>query len=157
MAGDTLPFAKIQDPRVGETANVVVRLALIGPLRVINPGDHRSVTEEVHLYILNVSQGGLESGIFDVGKKSLLIAEFAVPLGIDKAARHQRIESSRVSVHLRFIPEALEDQQLALAWIGLLGGQCDRAERDQKTAADGTNHGLTRFASIPLEANLGKR
>ena len=66
---------------------------------------------------------GFETRVFDVGKKSLLVAEFAVPLGVHEPARNQGVERRRIAVDLRFIPQALQNQQFAFAWIGLLGGQ----------------------------------
>ena len=95
---------------------------------MINTRDHRGVAKEIHLDVLNVEGSGFETRIFDVGKKFLLVAEFAVPFGIHKPAGNQGLESRRIAVDLSLIPQVLQNQQLALAWIGLLGGQCDRTQ-----------------------------
>lgn len=120
MTGYTLPLAHIKNPRVSESSDVIVSLPLIGSLRVIDAGHHGRITEEVHLYILNIRESRLESGILDIGKEALFIAEFAIPFGIDEAAGDEGVQSCRVAIYLGFIPQALKNQQFAFARIGLL-------------------------------------
>ena len=92
MAGNALPFSQIEDPGIGEAADVVVRLAFVGPLRVIDAGDHRGIAEEIYLHVGDMRQSRLEEGILDISQESLLVAEFAVPLGVDKATGDQCLE-----------------------------------------------------------------
>src|SRR3984893_16174750 len=128
---------------------MVIRLALRTALRVIDTGDDRSVAEEIHFDILNIERGRFEPRILDVSQKFLLVAEFAVPFGIHKPAGNQSLKSRRIAVDLSFIPQTLQDEQLAFAWIGLLGGQSDRAHSQQNTAAKVAHFLLTMFAGIP--------
>ena len=121
---------EVHHPGIGEASNVVVGLALIGSRRVVDAGNFGGIPEEIHLYVLNVGQGRLEAGIFDIGQESLLVAHFTVPLRIDETAGNQGIEGGRIAIHLSLIPQALEHHQFALARIGLLRGQCDRAEEE---------------------------
>lgn len=86
MAGDALPFAEVQHPRVGETPHVVIWFALIRTLRVINSRNYRGIAKKIHFHILDVGQGRLEMRVFDIGKKFLLVAEFAVVFSVDKPA-----------------------------------------------------------------------
>ena len=140
MAGDALPLAHVEYPGIGEAADMIVWLALVRTSGVINAGDHSGITEEVHFDVLNVGQGGLEEWIFDVGKKFLFITDLAVIFGIHEAAGNKLIESGRIAMDLRFIPEMLQDDEFAFARIGLLGGHYDGAQGKQKTAADVTSH-----------------
>lgn len=127
MAGNALPLAKVEDPGIGEAADVIVGLTVIGALRVIDPGDHCGIAEEIHFDVLNVGQGRFEKRVFDVGKKSLLIAEFAIPLGVDEAAGNQRVEGRGVPVHLGFVPQPFQHEKFAFPRIGVLrGGYLDR-------------------------------
>ena len=121
---------------------MIIRLALVATLRVINTRHHGGVAKEVHLDVLNVEGGGFETRIFNIGKKFLFIREFAVPLGIHKPTGDQSLKGSRIAVDLGLIPHVLQHPQLALAEVDLLGSQCDRAQGQQKTATDGTNHFL---------------
>ena len=122
MAGDALPLSHIENPGIGEASRVVVRLAFVSPLRVIHTGNDGGVAKEIHFHVRNIGQRRLEKGIFDIGKKFLLVAEVAVPFRVDEAAGYQRIEGSGIAMHLSLVPHAFQDQQLALARIGLLGG-----------------------------------
>ena len=92
MRGHAHPPAILIHPGIGEAADVVVRLAFIGPLRVIDAGDHRGIAEEIHLHVGDMRQSRLEEGILDVCQKSLLVSEFAIPLGVDEATGDQRVE-----------------------------------------------------------------
>jgi hypothetical protein len=139
MAGHTLPLAEVEYPRIGESSHVVVLFALIRTLRVINPGDHGHITEKIHLYFLNICQGGLEPRVFDVGQESLLVANFAIPLSVHKTARNKGIERGGIAVNLRFIPQPLEDEQFALARIRLLG-ESERAENQENRTTESANH-----------------
>lgn len=122
MAGDALPFAEIEYPGIGKTANVIVRLALISSLCVINAGHHCSVSEEVDLHILHIGAGGFVAGIFDIGEELLLVADSSVPFRVDEAAGNQGIERGGVAVDLSLVPQALEDHDFAFARISILGG-----------------------------------
>src|ERR1035437_2865812 len=152
MAGDALPLANFQNPRVREASDVVIRLALIRALSVIDTCDHRRVAKKVRLDVVDVGGGWLEARSFDIGKKSLLVAQFAVPFGVHEPARKQGLEGSRIAVDLSHIPQALQNQQLALAWIGLLGGHSDRAQGQQKTATEIANH----FLNAPRHTHVGR-
>jgi hypothetical protein len=51
VAGDALPLAHIEDPRIGEAADVIVRLAFIRSLCVVDSGDHRRISKKIHFHI----------------------------------------------------------------------------------------------------------
>ena len=104
MTRDALPLPEIQNPRIGETSDVIVRLPLVGALRVINPGDDSDITEKIHLYILNICQFWLEVRIFDISQKALLVADLAIVLGVYKAAGDQRVKGRGVPVDLGLVP-----------------------------------------------------
>lgn len=140
VAGNALPLAKVEYPGIGETSYVVIRLALVGALRVIDAGNHRGIAKEIHFYVLDIGGGRSEERISDISQKLLLIAEFSVVLGIDEPARNQSIQSSRIALDLRFIPQMLKNQQLALARIGLLSRQAGAAESYQTAAKGSANH-----------------
>src|ERR1700686_1079423 len=129
MAGNTLPLAKILNPRIRETSDVVVHLPLVSALRMIDTCDHRSLAKEIHLDVLDVQGSGLETRVFDIGKKFLFVGKLAIPFGIHKPDGNQPLKRSRIAIDLRLIPQMLQNQQIALAWIGLLGGPSDRAQR----------------------------
>src|SRR5277367_5755068 len=95
VASHALPLARIQDPGIGEASDMVVRLALVGALGVIDARHYGGIAKEVHFDFLDVEGGGLESRVSDVGEKFLLVAHFAVPLGVHKPARNQGLEGSR--------------------------------------------------------------
>src|SRR5579863_2969623 len=143
MAGDTLPFSEVEDPGIGKAAHMIVGLAPVSSRRVINPGDYRRVAEEIHFNVLNIGKRRLEEGIFNVGKESLLVAEFAIPLGVDEAAGNQRVEGRGIAIHLGLVPQAFQNQKLALARIGLLSSDHSDGGKNQKTA-DGADHARTR-------------
>src|SRR5579859_4895025 len=111
MAGDALPLPHVEYPGIGEAADMIEGLALVRTSGVIDAGDHSGITEEVHLDVLNVGQGGLEERIFDIGKKFLFIANVAVILGIHKTTGNERVQSSRVAVHLSLVPQVLQNQE----------------------------------------------
>ena len=121
MAGYTLPTAGVVNPGVSEAAHMIVGFAAIRTLHMICASDYCRIPEEVHLHVLDVGQGGLKLRIFDINEESLLVTYFAIPLCIYETAGNQGIEGGRVPVDLRFIPEALENQQFRFPWIGLLG------------------------------------
>lgn len=121
MAGHALPLAHIHYPSISEAPNVIVRLALIRTSGVIHTRYNGRVAEEVHLHVLDVGLRRLEPGISNVDQEFRLVAHLPVPLCIDKSAGDERVQCRRIAVHLSFIPQALQDQDLALARIGLLG------------------------------------
>jgi len=125
VAGDALPLAQIQHPSVCKAANVVIRLALIRALRVVDAGNDGGISEEIHLHFLDVRHTRLETWIFDICQKLLLVADLSIPLRVDEPARHQRVQCSGIPADLRFIPQAFENQELAFARIGLLGRHHD--------------------------------
>ena len=156
VAGNALPLAHVEDPCVGKAAAVIIRLALIRTRSMIRAGNHRCVAKEVHLDVGNGCSSGFEKRVFDVGQKLLLVADFAIVLGIDEAARNQLIEGLRVAINLRLIPQTLQDQQLAFTRIGLLRDHGRGAEKQQKTATDGASlavecHGPYTSPSSPRE------
>lgn len=120
MACDALPLADVKNPCIGEASEMLVGLALVSALRVIGAGHDRSVSEEIHFDFLDCRNRRFEAWISDVRKKLLLVADFPVPLGIHEPARNQSIEGRRIAIHLGFIPQTLENQDFALAWVGLL-------------------------------------
>ena len=120
MAGDALPLALVHHPRIGKPSHVIVRFALIRALGMVDAGDDGSVPEEVHLQILNVGLGRLESRVPDIGQELLLIADLSVPLSVDEATGDQRIQRRGIPIDLRFIPQALKDCEFTLTRIGLL-------------------------------------
>jgi hypothetical protein len=122
MAGNALPLAKVLNPSIGEAPDMVIRLALVPALSAIDTRNYGSVAKEVHLDVVDVNDSGFETRVFDLGKKFLFVGQFAVPFSIHKPARNQGLEGGRIAVDLSFVPQMLKNQQLALAWIGLLGG-----------------------------------
>src|ERR1700722_4772247 len=120
MAGQALPLTKVLNPGIGEASHMVVRLPLKGALRVIDTRDHRGLSKEIHFDVLDGEESRFEMWVFDLGKKFLFIGELAVPFGIHKPARNQGLEGSRIPVHLSLIPQAFQNQQMVLTWIGLL-------------------------------------
>lgn len=152
MAGNALPLAHVEDPGVGEAAEMIVGLAVIRSLRVINTGHHGHIAEEIHFDVLNIRQRRLEQRVFDVGEESLLVADFTVPLGVDEAAGDQGVEGRRIPVHLGFVPQALQNQQFAFPRIGLLSGHSDRGEKQE--TADVADHARTRSPASPRAANV---
>lgn len=126
MAGDALPPVQVQNPGVGEASDVFIRLTLIRTLGVVDARYNRGIAKEIHFDVLDIEGCGSESRVFDLGKKFLLIREFAVPLCVDEATGNEGLEGSRIAVDLRLIPHSLQNKEFALAWIGLLGGHRDR-------------------------------
>src|SRR5579859_3632276 len=156
MAGNALPLAEVENPGISEAADMIIWLATVSPRRVINPGDHGRVAEEIHFQVLNISQRGLEERVLDVGKESLLVAEFAIPFGVDEAAGNQGVESRGIPIHLSFIPQALQNQQFAFPRISMLsGGHSGRGEKQETT--DRADHARTRPPASPREANVSKQ
>src|ERR1700752_3696959 len=98
MAGNALPLAKVLNPRIRETSDVVVCLPQVSTLSMVDAGDHRSLAKKIHLDVLDVQGRGLETRIFDVSKKFLFVGKLAVPFGIHKPAGNQGLQRSRIAV-----------------------------------------------------------
>ncbi len=143
MTRDALPLPEIQNPRVSEASDVIVWLSLICALRVVNPGDNGGIAEEIHLKILDICQFWLEVGIFYISKKALLVADFAIVLGVHKTAGDQRVKGRRVPVDLGLIPQPFEHEQFSLARIGLLR-EGDRTDNQEQRKAESASHELPR-------------
>src|ERR1700685_755757 len=128
MAGDALPSAAVEHPGVGEASNVIVGFALKAALGLIDAGNDCGIAEEVHFDILNGEAGRLELRVFDVGEELGLVAERSIPLGVDEALRHQRVQSRSVAINLRLVPQALKYDEFGFARIDLLS--CNLPEYD---------------------------
>ena len=128
MAGDALPLAGIENPGIGKTSDMVVDPALVRALGVVRARNHCGVAKEIHFDVTNIGDGRFEKRVFDVGQKFLLVTDFAVVLGVHKLARNQGVEDWSIAIDLRLVPKALENEQLAFARIGLLGGQPNRTQ-----------------------------
>ena len=122
VAGGALPAAFGEYPGVGKAADVLVGFSLVGAFGVIDADDYSGVAVHVGLHILNRQAGGLELRVFDIGEKLRLVANLAIPLGVDESGANQAIERARVAIHLGFVPQALHYQQLGLLRVvfGLL-------------------------------------
>src|SRR5947209_12208824 len=128
MAGYALPGSEVENPCIGKASDVIVAPSLICALGMVNAGDYGGIAEEIDLHILDVCHGGLEKRVFDIGQEFLLIADFAVPLGVYESAGDQRVQCRGVAIDLRFIPQMLQHHEIVLASIGLLG--CGYSETD---------------------------
>ena len=112
MAGYALPLAVFEDPSVGEAAEVVVGLAVVGTFGVIGAGDHAGIVIQVHLQILDGDQVGLELRVFDIGQELAALADLAVPFGVGERIGDHAFQCALVTMNLRLVPKMLEHDQL---------------------------------------------
>ncbi len=136
MAGYALPLAVFENPGVGEAAEVVVGLSVVGAFSVIDAGDDAGVAIEIHFQILNADQRGLELGIFDVGQKLAALADFAVPFGVREGVGDHAFEGALIAMHLRLIPHVLEHDQFGGLRIVIVAGRLAGGSQRQKNRAD---------------------
>ena len=122
MAGDALPAAFGECPRVGEAAEVLVGFALKGSFGVINADGHRGISVHTYFDILNGEDGGYELRIFYVGQELALIADLAVVFGVYEGLADHAVKGAGVAVHLRFVPQMFHHQELVFLRVvsGLL-------------------------------------
>lgn len=160
VTSHALPPAQIEDPGIGKAAHMIVGLALKRALRMVSAGHDGGIAEEVHLHILNRSGCRFELWVFDVGQKSLFVADFAIVFRVHEAARNQRVQSRGIAVDLRFIPQTFQDEQLAFAPIRLLSKEPNRCDGENKAEANGAKLALEHHdravASSRSEADIAK-
>ena len=155
VTSDALPLAVFLNPGIGEAAEVIVGFALVGSPAAIDTRNNCGIPEEIDLCLLNVDARRFEERVADVGQEFAFIADIAVPLGVDESVRNQGVEGRGIAVDLGFVPQAFQRQQLGLARAGLLGSR-DQGYGQQKTAAEATDHNLTRSATSPRGADAAK-
>jgi hypothetical protein len=112
VAGYALPAAIAVDPGIGEAAEVLVRLTLVGSFGVVNANHYGCIGVHADVDVLNGEAGWFELGIFDVGEELGFVADLAIVLGVNELAADHGIENTGVAIYLGFIPQVFHDQEL---------------------------------------------
>jgi hypothetical protein len=137
VAGHALPLAILENPGIGEAAEMVVGLAVIGTFGVIDTGHDPGIVIQVHPQILDRDQAGLELWVFDIGQKLPPLADLAVPLRVHERVGDHALQCALVAIHLGVVPKTLEHNQLGRLRIVFIANRLPEGpQRDQKKAED---------------------
>jgi hypothetical protein len=114
MAGRALPAALGIHPSVGETTEVFVWFSLVGAFGVIDADDYCRVSVHAYFDVLNGECGGYELRIFYVSQELAFIADLAVIFGVYEGLADHAIQGTRISIHLRLVPQMFHHQKFVL-------------------------------------------
>src|SRR5882672_8643312 len=150
VAGYAQPLALLEDPGVGEAAEVFVGLGGVHALDVIVAGDDGGVGIHFDFNVVDVHETRFEFWVSEVGEKFAAVADLAVVFGVDETVADHAGDSLGVETHLRLVPHALERDDvggvrgrvggLSLGGLspgGLSQGGLEGAERDGEAADPG--------------------
>ena len=127
MTSHALPLPIGKDPGVGEASQVVIGLAHVTALRAIGASHYSGALKEVYLHVLDRQVRGLELWVGDIGEKLPPVTDLAIPFSVHKLVGDHAAEGLAIAMHLSFIPEALERNQLAFLGARAVGhtlGNC---------------------------------
>src|SRR5713101_5627765 len=107
VAGDALPAAFGVHPGIGEAADMLVGLPLVGTFGTVNADHYGGVGVHADLEVLTRQASEVELRVSDVGQELGFIAHLAVILGVHEGGADHGVESTGVAVHLSFVPQVL--------------------------------------------------
>ncbi len=92
VTGDAFPGGILVDPGIGESAGVLVGLAVVKALGVVDTDDDGGIAVELNLQVLHAHDGGLEFGIVNVREELVAGTELAVPFRAHEALADQALQ-----------------------------------------------------------------
>jgi hypothetical protein len=125
MTGHAQPFTILKYPGIGETTEMLIRLAAIGAFRMIITRYDRRGGVHFHLYVIDIHSARLELGVREIRQKLPSIADLSVVFGIDKFVADHACDCGRIAHDLGLVPHALERNQFSRLpvrnWLESLG------------------------------------